>query len=39
MKSCNAENSNLDMPAPKPGPQSRALCGAVCALSITMVLY
>ncbi len=24
---------------PKPGPQSRALCGAVCALSIAMVLY
>ncbi len=23
----------------KPGPQSRALCGAVCALSIAMVLY
>ncbi len=24
---------------PKPGPQSRALCGAVCALSIAIVLY
>ncbi len=24
---------------PKPGPQSRSLCGAVCALSIAMVLY
>ncbi len=24
---------------PKPGPQSRALCGAVCALLIAMVLY
>ncbi len=24
---------------PKPGPQSRALCGAVCTLSIVMVLY
>ncbi len=24
---------------PKPGPQSRALCGAVYALSITIVLY
>ncbi len=23
----------------KPGPQSRALCGAVCALSIATVLY
>ncbi len=23
---------------PKPGPQSRALCGAVCALSIAIVL-
>ncbi len=24
---------------PKRGPQSRALCGAVCALSIAIVLY
>ncbi len=24
---------------PKPGPQSRALCGTVCALSIAIVLY
>ncbi len=23
----------------KPGPQSRALCGTVCALSIAIVLY
>ncbi len=25
--------------APKPGLQSRALCGAVCALSIAIVIY
>ncbi len=25
--------------APKPGPQSRSLCGAVCALSIAIILY
>ncbi len=25
--------------SPKPGPQSRALCGTVCALSIAVVLY
>ncbi len=25
--------------APNPSPQSRALCGAVCALSIAIVLY
>ncbi len=24
---------------PKPGPQSSALCGAVCALSIAIVIY
>ncbi len=24
---------------PKPGPQSMSLCGAVCALSIAMVIY
>ncbi len=24
---------------PKPGPQSRALCGTVCALLIVIVLY
>ncbi len=28
---------NLNV-GPKPGPQYRALCGAVCALSIAMVL-
>ncbi len=25
--------------SPKPGPQSRALCGTVCSLSIAIVLY
>ncbi len=24
---------------PKPGPQSRALCGNVCAISIAILLY
>ncbi len=24
---------------PKPGPQSRALCGVVCALSIAIIFY
>ncbi len=28
-----------DLPPPKHGPQSRALCDAVCALSIAIVLY
>ncbi len=29
----------LQRDIPKPSPQSRALCGAVCALSITIALY
>ncbi len=30
---------SIGITTPKPGPQSRALCGAVCALSIAIVLY